>query len=376
MAPQQLIHRLSPFFISIPLLILFISTVFLLFLSSNDNVAAIWLQCSPTTPTGLLPPVSRIPLIGQPLCFLISFFGYAVASSRAFAVMSVILSFVGALLTVSTVESARIYNSPSFLIRNPTLPWLFFNLAGGAVAWQIIIVPAFISRSRRAHHIQSSASPRFLSEGNPSSTGQSASSPEVIDARDPNRGSEKRHLHSSAEIYAIPLSIIIGYVVPSAAMLFATSPTSIAIWLFFPLWVSLARHAIRRILILLPIFPQFTNDESDTHHLESFNFSLAVVYAVPVLLSIISQVIIFNNLLDTDDGSPTTRAVLGFIEIDFSAIALTVFYWLLLEAGWKILGIALVCCFISGPGAGLVVGWIMREEREKMKEDDTTNRRD
>jgi len=105
-------------------------------------------------------------------------------------------------------------------------------------------------------------------------------------------------------------------------------------------------------------------------------FSLAVVYAVPVLLSIISQVIIFNNLLDTDDGSPTTRAVLGFIEIDFSAIALTVFYWLLLEAGWKILGIALVCCFISGPGAGSVVGWIMREEREKMKEDDTTNRRD
>ena len=374
MAPQQqLINRLSTFSISIPLLILFISTVFLLFFSSNDDVAAIWPQCSPTTPTGFLSHVSRIPLIGQPLCFLISFFEYAMASSRGFAVMSVVLSFVGALLTVSTIESARIYNSPNFLIRNPTLPWLFFNLAGGAVAWQIIIVPAFISRSRRAHHIQSSASPRFLSEGNPSSTGQSASSPEVIDARDPNRGSEKHHLRSSAEIYAIPLSIIIGYVVPCTVMLFATSPTSVAIWLFFPLWVSLARQAIRYILILLPIFPQFTNDESDTHHIESFNFSLTVVYAVPVLLSILSQVIIFNNLLDADDGSPVTRAALGFIEIDFSAIALTVFYLLLLEAGWKIFGIALVCCVISGPGTGLVVGWIMRE---KMKEVDTTNSRD
>jgi hypothetical protein len=196
----------------------------------------------------------------------------------------------------------------------------------------------------------------------------------VVEARDPNRGPEKRHLYSHAEIYAIPFSIIIGYMIPSVVMLFSPSPISIAAWLFFPLWVSLARQATRGLLILLPIFPQFTRDETDTCYLESVNFSLAVVYALPVLLSVISQAVLFNNLLDADDGSPTTRAALGFIEIDFTAIALTVFYLLLLEAGWKILGVALACSLVSGPGAGLVVGWIMREE--KMNEADVMNRRD
>jgi hypothetical protein len=66
---------------------------------------------------------------------MVTFFDYAVASSRAFAVMSVILSFVAALLTIVLVESARIANQPSILIRSPMATLLFFNLAGGAVAW-------------------------------------------------------------------------------------------------------------------------------------------------------------------------------------------------------------------------------------------------
>jgi hypothetical protein len=366
----QLVNRLPTITISIPLVVLFIATAFLLFLSSDDNVATLWLQCSPTAEAGLLPRVSQIPLMGQPSCFLISFFDNALASSRAFAVMSVILSFVGVLLTISTIESARIFNSPNFLIRNPTLPWLFFNLAGGAVAWQAIIVPAFIHRSRQAHAAQSLTSAQSPRQRSSVPIGESASLLTSSGLRDPT-GSEQRHL-SSTEIYAIPISVAIGFVFPSAIMLFAPSTLSISIWLVFPLWVSLVRQACCKTLILSPIFPQFTSDKTNTKYLESEWRSIIVVYALPALLSLVSQAILFRNLLQSDDGSPTSRAALGFIEIDFSAIDLTVFYWLLLEAGWKILGMSLACSLVAGPGAGLVLGWIMREE--VMKEVDLTRR--
>ena len=346
----QLVHLLSTVSIAIPLLTLFILTAYLLFVSSDENVAAIWAQCGPDDSTGLLPELSLIPLFGQPACFLVSFFDYAMASSRAFAIMSVILSFVGALLTVSTVESARLYNRSTALIRYPTIPWLLFNLAGGAVAWQLMIIPAFIHHSRKTSIEQLSASART-----PLLAG-------VGTSRHNCQRPEERLLGSAAELYAIPTSILLGYIAPSIVMLFVPSPASIAVWLFFPLWVAIIRQATRSALILLPISPQFTKDETNTLSLESSKFSLAIVYSLPVLLSIISQMIVLNNLQYAADGSPTTRAALGFIEIDFSAIALTVYYWLLLEAGWKTLGLAIGCSVVAGPGAGFVIGWILREE--------------
>lgn len=355
----QLVHRLSPLTIFLPLLILFGTTVFLLFFSSNENVSAIWSQCSSTTIPGLLPRIYPIPIIGQVSCYMITFFYYAIASSRAFVVMSVILSFVTALLTITLVESARIFNQPSILIRSPTVTLLLFNLAAGAVAWQGIIVPSFIHRSRRAERVRNSAQKPSLNID--SVEGKSTSLLAKREPRDPNRGAERRHLHSSSEIYAIPLAVIIGYVIPSLIWLFAPSPTIIIFWLFFPLWVSLVRQLIRCLLILLPLFPQFTGDQKDTIHLESNTRSLILAYSTPVILSIISHAILFNNLQQPDDSSPTTRAALAFIEIDFAAIAVTVYYWLLLEAGWKILGLTIAASLAAGPGAGLVLGWILRE---------------
>ncbi|TAQ83388.1 hypothetical protein B7494_g8283 [Chlorociboria aeruginascens] len=364
MAPQhkvQLINRLSVFLVSFPLLILSFSTVYLLFLSSDDSLSAIWRQCSPQNPKGLLPKLSQVPVVGQASCYLISFFNYALDSSRAFAVMSVILSFIGALLTIMAVESARIFNSPNYVIRNPTLPWLFFNLAGGAVVWQVIIIPAFIARARRACRVQDSTRSPNLQNQDWAET--STNSTDEVGERDPNRGSSKRHLHNQVEIYAISISVVIGYVLPSIAMLFIPNPISITAWLFFPLWVSLARQAIRYLLILLPQFPQFTDSDSDTHHMESYAHSVSVVYALSVFLSIVSQSIIFNDLLEGQDGSPITGAALGLIEVDFLAVALTVFYLLLLEAGWVVLSLSLVCSILAGPGAGLVLGWILREKK-------------
>jgi hypothetical protein len=163
-------------------------------------------------------------------------------------------------------------------------------------------------------------------------------------------------LDSWTEIYAIPLSIAIGYIVPSLLWLYSQTPAIILIWLFFPLWISLFRRLIRSLLTLSPF------QQPSITHLESNTNSLLTMYALPVLLSIISHAIIFNNLLQPDDGSPTTKAALGFIVIDFGMIGLTAYYWLLLEAGWKILGFTLLASMAAGPAAGMVVGWVLREE--------------
>ncbi|CAI4210268.1 unnamed protein product [Parascedosporium putredinis] len=72
----------------------------------------------------------------------------AVTSGRAFAVMAEILSFVAGLLTVYTVEGARICNAPNVLIAYPTGPLLIFNMIGGAFIWQLLIIPAFFHRAR------------------------------------------------------------------------------------------------------------------------------------------------------------------------------------------------------------------------------------
>ncbi len=63
--------------------------------------------------------------------------------------MGAVLSMVGGLLTVSTIEAARICNAPSVLIAYPTGPWLVFTLVGGAFVWELVIVPAFLHRARR-----------------------------------------------------------------------------------------------------------------------------------------------------------------------------------------------------------------------------------
>src|SRR5208282_730376 len=107
------------------------------------------------------------------------------------------------------------------------------------------------------------------------SSGESDSLLSSTNARNPVRGSKKRYVNTSAEIYAIPISVAIGFFIPSIAVLFALNATTIVIWLLFPLWVSLVRQAARGLLISLPLFPQFTGDENDTKYLESDRLSLS-----------------------------------------------------------------------------------------------------
>ncbi|CAI0655745.1 unnamed protein product, partial [Colletotrichum noveboracense] len=169
----------------IPVL-LAIATFAALFIHSDVNIALLYSQCDSRA---RLPAISKVPVFGTPVCFAISFFQNALDSARTFASMSAVLSFIAGLMTVTTVEAARICNAPNVLIANPTGPWLVFNLIGGAVVWELVMVPAFFHRSRSIYLARKKAGKQVV---------------ESAESKDPDFGKHARHLNVDAEIVAIP----------------------------------------------------------------------------------------------------------------------------------------------------------------------------
>ncbi|CAK7565044.1 MAG: hypothetical protein SEPTF4163_002952 [Sporothrix epigloea] len=341
---RHLIHLIGlRYLLVVPVALAFLTSG-VLFVHSDVNVAMLYSQCHARA---RLPILSRIPILGAPSCFLVSFFEEALAplgSIRAFTTMTVVLSFVASLLTVSLVEAARICNGPSVLIAYPTGPWLVFNLLGGAMVWQLLIIPAFFRRSQDIAAIKNDP---FPEESGPASLG------------------EGRHFTVVAEVVAIPVAVALGYFVPSLVMLLTAAPAAIAVWLFFPLYVSLLRQAVRFLVkrAIHSYSPQ-------TLYLESHTPSLLTVYAVPLLLSLASHALVVWSFLTNqpDDRQEMTRSMLRVVEINFFFTVLTVLYWILVEAGWRVVAIVLGASVVLGPGAGLCLGWIIREKQLGMAE--------
>ncbi|KAK2059085.1 hypothetical protein LY76DRAFT_33928 [Colletotrichum caudatum] len=317
--------------------LLALATFASLFIHSDVNVALLYSQCHSRA---RLPAISRVPVLGPPACFAVSFFQTALDSVRTFASMAAILSFIAGLMTVTTVEAARVCNAPNVLIANPTGPWLVFNLIGGAVVWQLVIIPAFLHRSRSILLARKKAGQEIV-EGAPS--------------KDPDLGKKSRHLVVDSEIVAIPVSVAWGFVLPSVLMLIYNSPITIALWLVFPVWVSLIRQAVRWAVLRLQ------KRQHRTFHLESHTVSLLLVYIVPILCSAVSHVYLIWSLFQWDDRKEMTRATIKFVEIDMFFIGLTVLYWLFVEAGWKVPLVAVLTAVPLGPGAGVCIAWIYRD---------------
>ncbi|KAF5013445.1 hypothetical protein FDECE_557 [Fusarium decemcellulare] len=324
------IHHFSYRYLIIVPILLAIATIVALFIHSDVNAALLWSQCHSRS---RLPGVSRIPGLGTPLCYLISFFRAALHSVRSSAVMAVVLAFLGGLLTVSTVEAARICNAPNVLIAYPTGPWLVFDLLGGAVVWELVIIPAFLHRARSVILAQK----RHEEESEPHEVMMS------------------RHLPDS-ELVAIPFSIAIGYFLPSLLMLFHTSPATIGVWLFFPVYVSILRQGTRKIVNLAK------RVDPTTIHLASNRTSLIFVYALPIICSILAHVLVIWSLTQPDDRKEMTKSTIVFIEIDTQFIFWTVLYWMLVEVGWRVPLTTVLTSILVGPGAGTCIGWIYREK--------------
>lgn len=337
---DHLVHHVGLGYLLVVPVLLAITTALVLFVHSDVNVAMIFSQCHARA---RLPGLSHIPVLGTPSCFLVSFFQEALArtSNRAFATMSVVLSFIGSLLTVSTVEAARICNGPSVLIAYPTGPWLVFNLMGGAMVWELLITPAFFRRSKE------------IIKGADGGGGDD-------DTENASSRPDSRHLAVVSEVVAIPAAVALGYVVPSLVMLVTDQPVAIAVWLFFPVYVSLIRQGIR-----LAIRSVGQHRPGRTLHLESHKPALLAVYAVPILCSVLSHGLVLWSVLTNqpDDRQELTRSTLRFIEIDLFFIVLTVLYWILVEAGWRVVGVVLGASLVLGPGAGLCIGWVYREHQ-------------
>ncbi|KAK0716217.1 hypothetical protein B0H67DRAFT_645863 [Lasiosphaeris hirsuta] len=333
--PRQAVHHFSLQYLLVVPILLALLTGYILFLHGDTDIYMLWSQCHARS---RIPWLSHIPLLGTPSCFLVSFFQEALAGHRAAGIMAVVLSFVGGLLTISTVEAARICNSPSVLIAYPTGAWLAFNLVGGAIVWELVIIPAFFHRSRAIIAARETSSP----------------SP-TAGPSDPNFGESMRHLTQIAETVAIPAAVALGYFVPSLLILLLDSPASIVVWLFFPVWVSLIRQGLRRAVLALK------RHWHGTFHLESNKAALIGMYAVPILCSVLSQGLLIWSLTQRDDRKEMTRATTKFIVIDVFFIGLTVLYWVLVEAGWRVTAVMVGAAVVLGPGAGVCIGWIYRE---------------
>ncbi|KAK7420194.1 hypothetical protein QQX98_002847 [Neonectria punicea] len=332
---SPLIHRAPMRYLLVVPVLLAIATVVTLFVHSDVNAALLWSQCHSRA---RLPGLSRIPAFGTPLCYLVSFFHAALDSLRSVAIMGVVLAFVGGLLTVSIVEAARICNAPNVLIAYPTGPWLVLNLLGGAVVWELVITPAFLNSSQALF----AARKRHRESGH----GQGS---------EPQAEDHSRHLPDT-EVFAIPIGVALGYFLPSVLMLVFNSPVTIGIWLFFPIYVSLIRQAVRKIVTAVK------RVDHTLIHLESNRGSLIVVYALPVILSIAAHVFIIWNMTQLDDRKKLTKSTLTFVEIDIQFIAWTVLYWMLVEVGWRVPLATAVSAVIVGPGAGTCLGWVYREK--------------
>lgn len=326
---RPLVHRVSLSYLIIVPVLLAIATVSVLFAHSDVNAAMLWSQCHSRA---LLPALSRVPALGTPACYLVSFFRAALSSLRSFAVMSVVLAFVAGLLTVSSVEAARVCNAPNVLIAYPAGPWLVFTLVGGAVVWELAIIPAFLHSAKRALAEKQRRRARNSLED------------------------WSRHLPDT-DVVAIPVSVALGFVLPSVLMLVLRSPATIGVWLFFPIYVSVLRTFVRKLVAVVK------KTEPALIHLESNRCSLACVYALPILLSVMAHVFIIWNLTTRpDDRKKLTRSTLAFIEIDIQFVFWTVLYWMLVEVGWRVPLATFVSSFIMGPGAGTCLGWIYREK--------------
>lgn len=340
MAPLVLTLRMRTLMV-VPIL-LALATAAALFAHSDVNTPMLWSQCHAHA---RIPALSRVPLLGTPLCYLVSFFRAALDSVRTRAVLAAVLAAAGALLTVCTAEAARGCNRTARVVAHPTPSWLLFNLLGGALVWQLLIVPAQIQRLRNIFVAQKS--------------GAGGDDDEEADVGGDRLAALEIDLDrniAGSEVVAIPVAVAVGYYLPSILMLVYNSPAAIGVWLFFPIYVSLVRQGVRW---AVQRAWDFTAERGV--HLETHRRSLVAVYAVPLLSSLLAHAALLWSLTRPDDRKEMTRSCVKFIEIDFAFIGATVLYWVLVETNWKVPAGMVGIAALLGPGAGVLGGWLLRE---------------
>lgn len=327
--PPLLISRLPlPLLLTPPLVITLTTFLLHLFLSflRDINIPLLYSQCHARSRLHFL---SRIPVLGAPSCFLVSFWLETLDSFRGRVIMATLLGFVVGLVTVTTLESKRVANQRDGLVKRPGLwVWAPFVVLGGVsvTGWG---VPGLLRRGKEVSEVRPGA----------------------------ENGEAVRVLAMRADGVAIPVSVALGLVVPAVVMVWTRSPLAVGAFLLFPVWTSFLRKGIR---VLLTRFQGET--WTTTLHLSSSRLNLVAVYALPILLSVVAHgYLLYNLVTRRDDSHEVTRSTLKFILIDLGGLLTAVLYWVLVEAGWMAAAVFVVATLLAGPGAGVSLAWGWRE---------------
>jgi hypothetical protein len=338
----------------IPILIATISII-TISLSIDPAITTLGDVCS--SDDSPFPELSALPVIGVPCCALSAFFSATVASAWGKIFMSIFLSFITALVTTTLTESQREDEVPNAVVLNPAAPWLLVNIISGAVVAPLVMAPASFHHSRK-----------YFREGHAHEQNRTSAAAQTVLR-------VNRVVRTSAKV-AIPLSVSIGFIIPSVLLVFAPSPITIILWQFFPVYVSVLLRLLNTVInksgLTLSSIDTTPNTSSSSagHHGKSSLY----LFSVPTLSSLISHLslviypILHLSLQRRGDvpDPQLTKSALQILALNFITIYITFIYWLYVEGGVRSAASALRWTLIAGPGAGVCHGWIAREEAMRL----------
>lgn len=292
-------------------------------------------------------------------CTFTRFFDVTLAHPHGFAFLAVFFALVASLLNITYLESLRLTNQPSRVICRPLLPWMITNVASGAVAVPLLLFPAAAIRSRDSQR-----------------TDCPADAGECDRLSHPDYGTHRRRIPVAADMHAVPVAVGLGFVAPSVLLMFRPETTVIMLWNLFPLYVSVIWHAVRHVIMAVervtgahrwrkqrssPAPSPSTSDLPLSSDISSWRV-LLLAYGLPSIISAFSHILFIYMRLSRSEGvEGIAQDTLGVLHADFWAIIVTMIYWLAVESSLGVAALAVLAGLVGGPGAGLSVGWALRE---------------
>jgi hypothetical protein len=278
--------------------------------------------------------------------------------------MACILALVSALLTVSHIEASRLVNQQSNLLTRPAWIWFAVNAITGAIVSPLVLC-ASIVRSRngagvsRGCEIVRYDNSGDEDEGADESIGRTETQLLIyVDAGAPVAASaawayHNRSLSSRTRTFSIPIAVAIGFVLPSILLLADPNPAIAAAWNLFPLAIYVVDLSAHRLL--------GGEEDSEHYHAENNTRSAARIYCIPIALSMAAHFYLVAALAREPVIAWTPSAKLMLI--NFCFMFLTYMYWILIESSATTVWVAVLMTCLAGPGAGVSIGWILKERR-------------
>jgi hypothetical protein len=148
----------------------------------------------------------------------------------------------------------------------------------------------------------------------------------------------------------------LGFVVPSIVLIACPSPLVAGLWNFFPIAIY-AVHAVALRLL--------GEDRQISFYAERDLGSVVRIYALPVALSILAHIYFVACWIWAKGGAPQDEwgPAPKLMLINFWTIATTYLYWLFIESSLSTMACAVLIACFGGPGAGISVGWVLKELR-------------